>query len=205
MENPFNKETLGKVKEQNASEQKKIRQKLISMGFNILAIQDIVYKLSKEKHPMFVLSIKKAEDAKEEFKIITEYYPITPNGLTTDFGMNLNLYSFLSFFMNSFSFSVKEVDDDDPYGSLLKQVEKFKTKKFRGIVMHKIESGSKGSTFRKASIINKFCTKLEDTSINEETAKTLSLVKDSRKTNYTMTPTNDAPDISDEKVSDLPF
>ena len=198
------KEQLEAAKKQNAVEQKKARQKIIPKGFNVLLFSKVEFKMSKSNYPMFVLTFKKANDKNEDFRESSEYLAITPSGVETDFGMNLNLYTAIAFIKNAFGYELEELDEDDAYGDLLKKLKSFEGKSFRGIIQHRLESTSSGSMITRPSLLWRYVGRIDDPSINEKTLPESALYKNAVKKNYTPAPTenNDAPDIPDatEKV-----
>lgn len=164
----FSADAINKAMEQNKEEQKKLKQKLLPRGFNILELESVKLEKSKNNDPMFVITVKKADDKAEEFRSTSEYLVIQENGLTTKEGINLNVYTILLFFANAFKYTLKEPDADDPYGDIEKQLKQFEGKRFRGIIAHKMELNQQGTkAFAKASVIFKRCVDISDTSINE--------------------------------------
>ena len=206
----ISKEQLEAAKKQNAAEQKKVRQKIVPRGLNILTLKDVSLELSqRSKEPMFVFAFRKSNDKNEDFKEMVERMVISENGLKTDFGVNLNLYYVLIFLKNAFGYEVDELDEDDPMGDLLKKIKAFVGKSFRGIVRHQKENTSNGGTFIKPALMWKYVGKIDDPTINKDTLPESALFKDAtRKKDYTVHEEekhSDAPEIPDTPVSDTPF
>ncbi len=137
--NMFSGEAIKKSVDESKDRQKKIKQKIIPKGFNLLTLKEIEYKKSKNDDPMFVLHIAKAKDPKEEFKPSLEYLVIQEGGFERTPGVNLNVYTLVSFFLNAFGYTLKEPTSEDIYEDILKQFKKFKGKDFRGVMRWKKE------------------------------------------------------------------
>ena len=171
MNEMFDKSAIDAAMEENKQEQKKLKQKLVPRGFQLMKLKEIKLdrtKPEKGAHPMFVITVHQAQDEKEEFKDISTYLVIKPDGLKTKSGMNLNLFQAMMFFVNCFGHKVTEPNADDPYGDLESQFKDHEGKEFRTIVVHKKELTQKFKPFMKAEIILRRCTHKDDLSLNKD-------------------------------------
>ena len=217
--NMFDQDQLNQMMETNKEEQKKLKQKTMPPGFHVLILEDVELEKTKTNNdPMYVITVKKKEDPKEELRPVKEYLVISENGLKTKQGHNQNLYNFVSFFVNCFKFVPKDIDNDDPIGDLLLKVKKYKGKEFRGVIMHEQSLNSnKTAKFISAKLVTKRSGNINDTAINEETVpkttKKLSpkdqAILDGRilpdNVQPKVTDNHGTPDVTDDPGDDLPF
>jgi len=220
--NMFSADAINKAVKENVEEQKKLKQKQLPMGFHILELVSVKLEKSKDQDPMFVLTIRKADDKKEEFRTISEYLVIKENGLTTKSGVNFNVYIMLTFFVNSFKFTPKEPGSDDPYGDIEQQFKTCEGKTFRGVINHKMELNSKSTKATpRAHLEFRKCTDIADMTLNEKSVgdpkalftdlspKEKAILKGeaqpAAKYSGTSNDTHGVPTVSDNDVDDLPF
>lgn len=219
MSNMFNAEQINKIAESNKEEQKKLKQVQLPAGFCVLTLEKVELTKSRKEDPMFVITAKKKEDADGKYRSVAEYLVISENGLKRKDGLNQNFYNLVTFFMNTFKFVPKDIDNDDPLGDLSMKLNKYKGKDFRGVIIQEESLNSNQTAkFVSAKMDTRRCGHINDTSINAETVpktvKRLSpkdsailtgkILPDSIKPQKS-TDAHGTPSVSDDDTDDLPF
>lgn len=216
----FDAENINKIAESNKEEQKKLKQVQLPAGFCVLTLTKIELTKSKKDDPMFVITAKKKEDADGKYREVSEYLVISENGLKRKDGLNQNFYNLVSFFINTFKFVPKDIDNDDPLGDLTLKLAKYKGKDFRGaIIQEESLNSNKTAKFVSAKMDTRRCGHINDTTINAEsvpkTVKRLSpkdaailsgkILPDSVRAAAGKSDQHGTPTISDDDTDDLPF
>ena len=219
MEKMFSPDAMAKVTEANQKEQKKLKQINLTPGFHISKLDGVELVKSKKGDPMYVLTISKKDDPDSKFKPVSEYFVITEDGLKTREGLNMNLYNFLSFFINCFKFVPKDIDQDDPLGDILTKITIYFGKEFRAVVSSEESLNSKQTAkFTSIKLETKRSAHINDTSVKPETAPKIIkrlTPKEAAILSGKILPDNIAvkaskdnlgsPDITDDAGDDLPF
>lgn len=166
--NMFSKESINTAVDESKERQKKAKQILMPKGFNILVLKEVEYRKTRADDPMYVLHFSKKGDKEEKYKDIQEYIVIQEEGLKTKTGVNMNVLKMVSFFLNSFGYTLKEPDTEDPFGDITKQLKKFEGKEFRTIIIWRKSLNQKQTTaFVKAEISFDRSVSINDTSLKE--------------------------------------